>query len=200
MAKVLLCLGCLVGVSGVGTLAFWTDTATVPTGSFAAGTLDVTVNGLLPGPGGSTTLSGLTMSSMVPGESVAANLTIAPAAGTLALDYSVTATATGALATDATGLKWTVTLGTAGTAQGSQANGNRSNTCSGTSLATNVGLTTGATTLVGGTTAAQRRDVAAGGSETLCVLVTLPSTAANSLQGANGSATLTVNASQMGAP
>ena len=191
----LLCLGCLVGVSGVGTLAFWTDTATVPTGSFASGTLDVKVNGA-----DGVTLGDLSMAGMVPGESAAANLTIAPAAGTLPLDYYLTGTATGLLATDLTGLKWTVTLGTAGTPQGSQAGGNRSNTCSGTVLASSAQLASGTTTLVGGNTAALRRDVPAGGSETLCVLVTLPGTAANSLQGANGSATLTVHASQMGAP
>lgn len=192
VAKVLLCLGCLVGVSGVGTLAFWTDTATVPTGSFASGTLDVKVNAE-----DGVTLSDLSMTGMVPGESAAATLTVAPAAGTLALDYYISGQAPGLLAP---GLRWSVHQGAAGTSTGSQAQGNRTGVCPGAVLVSGITLTGADAPLLGSNTAAGRRDVVAGGSETLCVKVTLDTAASNDMQNKSTGATLTVRSSQMGAP
>lgn len=193
LAKVLLCLGCLVGVSGVGTLAFWTDTATVPTGSFASGTLDVRVNGA-----DGVTLGDLSMEAMVPGESVAATLTVTSASGTLPLDYYITGQAPGLLAP---GLRWAVYAGSAQPSTGSQAQGNRTGNCSTTTaLAPAVTLTGADAPLLGSNTAAGRRPVAAGGSDSLCIKVTLDINAGNDLQNKSTGATLTVRATQKGAP
>ncbi len=138
--RALLCVGCVLGLGGVSTLASWSDTAAIPTGSFASGTLDLMVDGNLAGPGGSYTKSALSMANMVPGESVSVTLIVQSATGSLPLDYYATATSTGELSP---GLLWTVVPGaTANAPTGSQATGDRSGTCSaGTATVTDQVLT-----------------------------------------------------------
>lgn len=195
----MLAAGCVLGLGGVSTLASWTDTATVPTGSFASGSLDLLVDGDLAGPGGSRVRGDLALADMVPGESVSVTLVVQSAATSLPLDYYATATSTGALAP---ALRWTVVPGATAAAQtGSKAAGNRTGTCgAGTPTVTDQVLGASPTAIIGSNTAAGRRDLAAGGSEPVCLRVRLDPSAGNGLQSATASATLTLHASQMGAP
>ncbi len=197
--RALLAVGCLLGVGGVTTLASWSDSATVPTGSFASGSLDLLVDGNLAGPGGTRVRGDLALADMVPGESVSVTLVVQSATGTLPLGYYVTATSTGELAPQ---LLWTVVPGaTHNTQTGTQANGNRTGTCSaGTPAVTDQVLGASATPVIGTSGAAGRRGLAAGGSENVCLRVQLNPAAGNAFQAKTATATFTVNASQMGAP
>ena len=106
----LLSLGIIAGIGGVGTLAYWTDDAAVTTGSFTAGTLDVTINDALAGPannGGTTSDAGFALADMVPGESVARTVKVGNA-GTIPLAYTAKAWNSGGLAS---GLRWTAVAG-----------------------------------------------------------------------------------------
>ena len=90
---------------------------------------------------------------------------------------------------------------TANAPTGSQANGDRTGICSaGTATVTDQVLTGTATPVIGTNTAAGRRDIAAGGSENVCLRVRLDPAAGNALQTKSAVATFTLNASQMGVP
>ena len=196
--RALLCVGCVLGVGAVSTLASWSDTATIPTGSFASGTLDLKIDGNLAGPGGTYTKSALTMANMVPGESMSTTLVVQSATGTLPLDYYATATSTGDLSS---ALLWTVVPGaTANVPSGTEAGGNRAGTCSTGAASYQGALGVSAAAVIGSDTAALRRDIVAGGSENVCLRVQLDPAAVNGLQGKFATATFTLNASQMGAP
>ncbi len=197
--RALLAAGCLVGLGSVSTLAFWTDTATVPTGSFASGGLDLLIDGDLVGPGGTRVRGDLALDKMVPGESVSVTLVVRSAAGTLPLDYYATATSTGDLAP---ALRWTVVPGATAAAQtGDQTTGDRAGTCTtGTPTVTDQVLGATAVAVIGTNTAAGRRDLAAGASENVCLRVRLDPATGNGLQNKSATATFTLNASQMGAP
>lgn len=185
-----------VGMGTQGTFAYFTDKATATTGSFTAGTLDVTLNGSASTTGlannpGTTTVASFTLGTMVPGESVATTIAVA-SAGSVPFVYTVSGTAPGTLAT---GLAFSVYAGTANAATGTQAAGTRAQTCSGTALATNVVLAATSTPLV-----STARNLAAAGSENLCVIATLSTSAANALQGATTTANIVFDAKQVNAP
>lgn len=80
-ARLLMTAGIFVGFGAVGTSAYWTDQATVQTGSFASGTFDLqlgpdTGTYLLEGQGGTWTFAVLELADVAPGESVAKNIVI----------------------------------------------------------------------------------------------------------------------------
>ena len=197
--RALLCVGCALGLGAVSSLAYWSDTATIPTGSFVSGSLDLRIDGNLAGPGGTYVKTALTLTDMVPGESVSATLVVQSPAGTLPFGYYATAMSTGALAP---GLQWTVVPGaTANAGTGTQAAGNRAGTCgAGTASVTDLVLTGSSSAVIGTSAAAGRRPVVAGGSENVCLRVRLDPNAANALQSSTASATFTFTAVQMGAP
>ena len=91
--RALLSVGLLFGITQVGTLASWTDSATVQGGNISSGTLDLTVGdssaNQLSGPGGTWTYSTLTLAAMAPGESTAWPLTVGNG-GSVALTYNAT--------------------------------------------------------------------------------------------------------------
>ncbi|MDE0778624.1 MAG: TasA family protein [Nocardioides sp.] len=181
------------GLGAQGTFAFWTDQATVTTGSFSSGTLDITLNGQLAGAannGGTTTLPSFALSNMVPGESQAIAFPVANN-GSVGLTYTVNGSATGALAP---GMQFTVATGNAGNT-GTAANGNRTGTCSGGNLATNQVLNGTSSTVVG-----TARSLAVGAQESICVIARLDPQADNGLQGKTMTASLIFNAKQVGAP
>ena len=170
----------LVGVNG--TYALWSDAVPVSGATISSGVLDLKVNTL----DSVTTYTDLSLSGMVPGNTVAGILTVRNA-GSIPLTYYATAAATNA---DGKGLgaalvvKVTADAAVTGTAP--------ARTCAGAALAQTG--TAFAGNLVGAP--ATQRSLAAGVSETLCVQATLPSTAASSLQGATTNVSLTFTASQ----
>lgn len=173
-----LSLGVVLSVGATGTFAYWTDAATVSGTTFTAGTIDLKVNGNDNVTGYAT----LSISAMVPGNSTAAVLTIANS-GTAPLKYTASTTATNADGKDlrsALVVKVTGDTTTSGTAPAT--------TCAGTALA-------GAGTALNGALLSTGRPLAAGpsaaASEKICVQVTLPASAASSLQGATTDVVLT---------
>ena len=172
-----LSLGVVMAVGATGTFAYWTDSVTVSGTTFTAGTIDLQVNG-------ANSFSGytsLSLASMVPGNTVAGTLVIKNN-GTAPMKYTATSTTTSASATLSGAMAVTVTG--ASTVTGSSP----SSTCGGTTLpgaATTLGGSGGAALLSTG------RQLAAGASETICIQVGLPSTAASSLQGATSDVTFT---------
>ncbi|MBC9733572.1 TasA family protein [Nocardioides marmotae] len=181
-------------MGGQGTFAFWTDRATVSSGDFQSGSLDITVNGQLAGPsnnGGSTTLGALALQNMLPGESVAASFPVKNV-GSLPLVYDISGTGTGALA-GANGLQYSVAVGVDAANTGTVAGGDRRGSC-GATVATDQN-----TTRLTATPSALvvKRSLGIGASETICVVARLNSNAGNDLQGKPGSASLVIHATQV---
>ena len=181
-ARAALGLGTVLLVGVNGTYALWSDAVPVSGVTISSGVLDLKVNTLDSLPA----YTDLSLSGMVPGNTVAGILTVRNA-GTIPLTYYATAAATNA---DGKGLgaalvvKVTADSAVTGTAP--------ARTCAGAALAQTGTVFTG--NLVGAP--ATQRSLAAGVSETLCVQATLPSTAASSLQGATTNVSLTFTASQ----
>lgn len=175
-----------------GTYAFWTDQATMSGGTITAGAVDIALDGKLVGSsnsGGTWSNTSLGLSAMVPGESQSSSFAVSNA-GTAPLTYSVDATGSGTLST---ALRFSVYVGGAATNSGSAATGSRLGRCDGTALVTGVTLSSVPTTVT-----AVRRSLPVGSSETVCLLVALDAGAANSLQGATGSAAFVFAARQAG--
>lgn len=199
-ARAVLTLGAVgalaLGLGAQGTFAFWTDSGTVTTGSLESGTLDITLNGALAGAvnnGQSTTLSALALTNMVPGESIAVAFPVANA-GTAALTYTVTGTATGPLAPS---MQFSIYPGTASNA-GTAAANNRAGACTGTAIVTNQVLTGSSAPVI-----ATPRSLAGSptpASESICVIAKLDTAADNTAQGKTMTANLVFNAKQVGAP
>lgn len=182
------------GFGAQGTFAFWTDQATIQSGTFASGTLDITLNGALAGPGnnpGTTTLSALALANMVPGESVAAAFPVANA-GTVGLTYTVSGTASGDLAP---AMRFRVYQGAA---SNTTTAGVRSGTCSGTPF-TGASQTYSATASAVVTTA-DARALAPTVAESICVVAQFDIASGNGFQGKSMTASLIFDAKQVGAP
>lgn len=182
------------GLSVRGTFAAWTDNATMPTGSFSSGTLDLTLNGNLVGVGGSWQNTSLGLGNLSPGESTAVAVSVRNN-GSTPLKYGISAVGAGTLAvTD--GLRFAVYPGVTATTTGTEAAANRTGSCGGTSPG-DAATTPVATTATFGSD----RTLAAGASESVCIVARLSSAAPNSLQGQSGTtATFTFNARQLTAP
>jgi predicted ribosomally synthesized peptide with SipW-like signal peptide len=194
-----LSLGIVAGLGAVGTLAYWTDEATITSSSFTTGTLDVALNDALVGAannGGSISDVNFTLTDMIPGESFARTVKVGNA-GSVRLNYTAKAFNAGSLAS---GLRWTVVAGSTASNSGSPTAGDRTGSCSvgGTTTATNVmlGTSAGAATTV----IATKRTINVTSFENVCVIAKVDSGAANALQGTSASATFTFNGTQLGAP
>jgi predicted ribosomally synthesized peptide with SipW-like signal peptide len=173
--RAFLALGVIGALAATGsTFASWTDSVAIAGTDFSTGTIDLKVQNLDAVPA----YTDLTITTMVPGNTVAGVLTVKNS-GTAPLKYTATTTASNtdgkALAT-ALVVKVTGAATITGTAP--------SATCGGSTL-------TGTGTAFGGGLVTTGRLLAAGASETLCVQVTLPTTAASSLQGATTSVAFT---------
>lgn len=182
-----------------GTLATFTDSPTLTSGTNSAGTADITLNGQLGGPGGSggtTTFTALQVTppsvGLAPGESIAAAFPVADN-GTLRLAYTAAATATGPLAP---AMLYTVYVGpsAAATNTGTQAAATRSGSCTGTLLVSNQTYTSSAASV------SATRTLAAGASENLCVVAQLNPTAASSYQTLSTIVSFTFSATAGGSP
>lgn len=186
--RAVLALGCLFGIGATGTLAYWTDSATVNSGTFTSGTLNMKVNSVEGNPT-PYAWTAFTLTNMVPGESVAAAIPVQNVGST---DFTYTATATGT-GTLLPSMRFTAYVG--GTATNNPTGGLRTGTCSGTSMGT-LTLTATAATAIG---TAQTLS-ANTGTQNICVVAALVSTAPTTDQGKSASATYVFNAKQIGAP
>lgn len=167
-------LGTVLGVGVVGTQASWTDSVTVTGAAFSTGSIDLLVDDL----DAAVDFSTISLSAMAPGNTTAGVLTVSNA-GTAKLKYTASATATNADGKNLAGglvVKLTADATTAGSGSAT--------TCPGSPLA-------GTGTLLNGALVPTGRLLNPGGSETLCVQVTLPASAPSSLQAATTDATLT---------
>ncbi len=194
--RAILSLGIVLGFGTVSTMAFWTDDATMTTGSFESGTLDVRLNAATNnvGQGGTWNNTSLTLTNAVPGESFA-NAFPVRNDGTVPFTFTATATASGALAPQL--LFWTYTGGTA-TNTGTVAGGNRNGTCNGTLQSGGAnGLTLSGTSSNVVTAAGNPGAVAAGSSRVVCIRVQLTAAAPNGSQGHSGAASFVFNATQV---
>ena len=175
--RAVLSLGVVFGLGAVGTLAYWTDDATLTGGTFTAGTLDIKLSGADNNPAAFTT--DFAMSNMQPGDSKAASVSVQNA-GSLDFTYTATGTAPGALNST---LVFRVVPG--GTVSGG--------TCTGGTETFNS--TMGVDTPVITT----NRPLASGANESFCVSASIPSGATTG-QGLSTTASFTFNAKQVGAP
>ncbi len=170
--RAVLSLGVVASLSATGTLAYWTDEATISGTTLTSGTIDLKV-------GGQDSVTGYTdldLSAMVPGNSTAATITVqntgtAPLQWTLASSYSDTGgpglgAALSATVTDAASISGTAPA----------------ETCGGTTLSS--------ATALGGALVSPGRPLAAGASETVCLQITLDATASSALQGTSTAVTL----------
>lgn len=187
--RALLSLGIVLGFGSVSTLAYWTDTATMNTGAITSGSLDLQLSGNLAGQGGTWNNSSFAFANMIPGESFALTVPVQRAANSAPFTYTATGAASGGLASH---LRWTVTAGSAGS-QTVSANGVRTQSCGGTTLASNVTL--------GGTAAnviSSARSLSGSNySENICIRVELPSSATNAAQSQSATASFVFNANQI---
>ncbi len=195
--RALLSLGIVLGLTSVSTLAFWTDEAQLNTGTIQSGMLNLQIDGAENVP----TSTKLAITSMIPGESVAATIRVDRASNSIPFTYSATAVTTNTNGL-ATALRFKVyTGGTAGTVS-TNANGIRTQACGGTQvwggtdgLAWNTSaavITNRASTL--STTPVQAAVV----SEDLCVQAILPATITGTgAQSLSTAATLTFTATQL---
>ena len=196
--RALLSLGLLLGVTQVGTLASWTDSATVQGGGFSSGTLDLTVGestaNQLSGSGGSWTHTNLALTAMAPGESVARSLTVGNG-GSVGLTYNATVVTSNDDLFNATtpGLQLTVVEGATVGNSGSQSTNDRTGTCTG---GTATSLTNTNVSTTGDGLHASAVSLAAGASRAYCVLATLATTSPNSMQGKTVTLTFSLNAQQ----
>ena len=178
-----------------GTMAFWSDQATVDTGALEAGRLDVTLNGELQGQGGVVTDTQFQIATLVPGESFARIIAVGNG-GTVPLDYTMTGSTSGTLGA---ALRWTVVPGGSANNAGTVAGGNRAGSCTGgTSTYPSAAISGSATSPTG--VIAAPRPLAVGASEQVCVIVALDANADSTLQGATATARFVVTGIQRGAP
>ncbi|MBC7630673.1 TasA family protein [Aeromicrobium sp.] len=177
--RAVLSLGVVFGFGAVGTLAYYTDNATLTGGTFTAGTLDIKLDGVNNNPAGFTT--SFAMNNMQPGDSKSASVSVQNA-GSLAFTYTATGTAPGGLAPS---LVFRVFAG--GTFSGSTCTG-------GTETFPAAPLGTSNTSVI-----TANRLMAAGGTEMFCVTATMP-VGTTTGQGLSTTASFTFNAKQVGAP
>lgn len=168
------------GLGGQGTHAYWADSDGVSGGSFTSGTLDLTVDGVQGNPT-SYVKTNLALGAMVPGESVAAPLVLANAGG---VDFTWTATAT--------------TAGGLGPALVVEMYANSTETGDDTVYPRTEGCSVVTTPITSGTTSTRLNKTA---THTMCVKVTLPTSAGNAFQNqTTGSVSVTIAATQVLTP
>ncbi|MGP9490165.1 hypothetical protein ACT3UD_14375 [Glutamicibacter sp. 287] len=176
--KAILSMGILVGFGAVSTLAAWTGTATA-TSNISSATVALGVGATAGAANATTYQMPITGNNLYPGTSSASTVVVKNT-GTISAPYTVQGkiTESGA-STLGAGLNISVKIGATVSGSGSNV------TCS------------GGTTIVSKSAGAQfngsstPRSLDSGASELLCIQYSLPTTAANSLQGATTSIGLT---------
>jgi hypothetical protein len=183
-------------------MASWTDTATLSGGPITSGKLDLGLDSAAVGLGtGYDASTVITASDLAPGESRAYAVSVRNL-GTTPLTYTATGAASGDLATlstvpAASRLQWTFVPNGTASNTGTAAAGTRAGSCGGSASTFSGAL--GATAVPVVPTSSQPT-IATGGAQSLCLLVSLPTSAPNDLQQKSATATLVFSAKQVGAP
>lgn len=200
--RLLLCLGVFALPTGVGTMAYWTDSATIQNGAIQAGTLDLTVGTTaenstnLAGQGGTFEYSQLTIANLVPGESIARPFAVHNA-GTVGFSYNGTiSTVNNDLVAPNSGLRVQIHADSTPTESGTEAAGNRTGTCSGPVVSDQRVSTS--TNIVNIHPAPQV--LAPGATRIYCARILLEGTSPNELQGEATELVIGLDANQLGAP
>lgn len=183
--RAVLALGILVGLGASATGAFWTQSVSIPSATFTAGTLDLQVSDTVTG---SYAFDTLKLADMLPGNSVAAMVPVQNKSQYAKLRYTVDARATGALGSS---LRISVFAG------GTASNNNFSGTCSGTALGGVTTLSGADQTVVASSATDARPAIAPAGSEAVCVRIELPTSASAALINTSSIATLTFRATSV---
>jgi predicted ribosomally synthesized peptide with SipW-like signal peptide len=199
--RALLCLGVLAALGATSTSAYWTDEATVTSGSISSATLDLTAgpstgSEFLTGTGPNNwTYSALTLTDMVPAESVSTTVVVRNS-GTAPLRFNATVrSTTNDLTSASQGLQVVIfDNSSAGTQTGTQAAGNRAGPCTGGTQVFSgfVSTTASANVLPSDVPLAT-----AGATRSLCIQLVLDASAPNSLQGKTTTIVLSLSAAQL---
>lgn len=190
--RALLSLGIVLGLTSVSTLAYWTDTAPLSTGTIQSGTIDIQLNNAQ-----SHNATTFAMANMVPGEAMAYGVTVNRAANTIPFTYTITGQ-TSATNTFAQSLVFTVHAGLATST--TTTNGVRRTVCTGTDISAGGStLTTTAKALVTArsTLATPTAVSATIYNDPVCIQASLPTGTANGAQGQSTTATFNFNATQL---
>ncbi len=201
--RALLCLGIFAAPAAVGTMAYWTDEATITSGGFTAGTLDLTVGATvedssnLQGTGGEFAYSTLTIANLVPGESIARPFVVRNF-GTAGFSYNASVyTTDNNLVAAGSGLQVAVYSDGTPTNAGTEAAGNRVGTCPGGSLLKDQAVSTTTNTVD-----IHPADVplAPGTTQSYCAKILLDPSSPNALQGKITEIVIRLNAEQVSVP
>lgn len=179
--RAVLSLGVVFGFGAVGTLAYWTDSATLSGGDFVSGNLDINLSDP---PSSTDFTSRFALTNMLPGHSKAA-IVIVNNDGTADFTYTATGAAPGPLAPK---LRFRVVSGATVSGAGS------SQTCSGGSQLFDGALGATATAVIGA-----NRPLSADQDETLCLEARMP-TGVEDGQSLSTTVAFTFDAKQVGAP
>lgn len=171
--RAVLSLGVVACLSATGTLAYWTDDATISGTTLTSGTIDLKVNNQ----DSVTGYTALNISAMVPGNSTATTVVVKNG-GTAPLKWTLTSSYSDTVGSGL-GAALTAKVTNASTVSGTAP----SQTCGGTTISSASGLS--------GSLVSTGRLLAAGATETVCVQISLDSAAANTLQGKSTAVTLT---------
>jgi|GEM_PF-6478552 len=199
--RALLSLGVLVALGVTTTSAYWTDEASVTSGPISTATLDLT--------GGPTTgsenltgtgpnnwdYSALTLTDMIPGESVSKTVVVRNSGGAPFRFNATVKTSSNDLTSALVGLQVVIfDQSTAAAATGTQAGGNRAGTCSGGTQVYSGFVSTTASANIYGTDVTL---ATTGATRSLCVRVELNSGAPNTLQNKSTTVVLNLSATQL---
>lgn len=195
--RAILSLGIVLGLASVSTLAYWTDSSSLTSGTIQTGKLDIKLDGAdnLPNSGK------LALSAMIPGESVAATIAVQRAAGTIPFTYSVSGSVP-AVNELTESLRFKLYAGTAGAQSTNTTTGLRTQGCGGTQIAggtDGIKLVASSTSLVTGRTGLAALGLpAADLTDNLCVQAILPYNGTeNAAQNKTTTVNLTFNATQL---
>ena len=202
--RLLLCLGVFALPAGVGTMAYWTDTATIQSSAIQSGTLDLTVGTTagdadnLAGQGGTYEYSQLTIANLVPGESIARPFAVKNG-GNVPFTYNGTIyTVNNNLVAAGSGLRVQIYVDrtTEPVNTGAEETGNRSGTCSGTEVS-NQAVSTSTNTV---NLHSADQPLAVGSTRLYCARISMHIDSPNTLQGRSTALNIGLNAKQLGAP
>lgn len=201
--RAVLCLGIFAAPAAVGTMAYWTDEATIETGTLTSGTLDLTVGSTveasenLRGPGGSYEYSTLTIGGLVPGESIARPFVVRNF-GTTGFRFNGSIfTSNSDLVSGDNGLQVAIYAGGTPTDAGSEPGGNRVGTCPGGVLLKKQAVKPSTDTVD-----IEPSDflLEPGTTRSYCAVIGLGTAAPSSLQNKITRLIITLDAKQVGAP
>ncbi|MCW2830436.1 MAG: hypothetical protein JWP31_1128 [Aeromicrobium sp.] len=202
-----LTLGLVLGVGATGTLAYWTDEATIATGPFAAGRLDLTAGPTtgaenLADAGPNTwTFDTFTLTSMIPGDSVSRTIVLKNSGDArFTLNGTITSTTNDLTTTSPVGQGLQIIVVDQSTATASTTDATTGVRTGGCSAGTSVYSQYVSMTSTGTNIFASAPTLAAAQTRSLCVRAVLSSSAPNGLQSKSTSVKLNLTATQVGAP